>query len=113
LGQTNATLVVTNATAANAGSYDVVTSNPHGMTLSRRAPLSFFALSQGEDGLGLDLTGVIGTDYVYELQYVTEAGRNDWQTLTNLTLPTNPYRFVDPTASSDQQRYYRAVLLPW
>lgn len=113
-GETNATLVVSNVLQTEArNSYTVVITNVFGSTVSRYAPLSVFTISRGPDGVGLDLYGIAQQEYVYVLQYVTTPGATNWTTLTNLSLPYSPYRFVDPEVSSTTERYYRAVLLPW
>jgi hypothetical protein len=112
-GETNATLVLTNVAFTNARAYTVIITNAFGGTMSRSAPLSVFTISRGPDGIGLDLYGLVGPDYVYVLQYVTTPGATNWTTLTNLSLPYSPYRFVDPEVNTTTERYYRAVLLPW
>jgi hypothetical protein len=96
-GETNATLVVSNALVATR--YDVVVSNPYGSAVSRYAPLSFFSFVPATNGFGLDLNGVVGAEYVYQLQYATNVPCTNWITLTNLSLPTVPYRFVDTARS--------------
>jgi hypothetical protein len=113
IGQTNATLVVSNVTATSVGTYTVIVTNPHGGELSRSAYLSTFTISKGPDGVGLDLNGLVSSPpAVYEIQYVSAPDATNWLTITNLPLPSNPYRFVDPEATNTTQRYYRAVMFP-
>jgi len=116
-GQTNATLVVSNVTATDTGYYTVVITNAYGLVVSRNIPLTLFSLSRVPEGIALDLNGYRGGGgnpaAVYELQYVARPGDANWLTLTNLSLPTSPYRFIDTSVTNTAQRYYRAVLLPW
>ncbi|MCP5522218.1 MAG: PQQ-binding-like beta-propeller repeat protein [Verrucomicrobiales bacterium] len=42
----------------------------------------------------------------------TITGWTEWQTLTNLVLPTSPYQFVDLESLDDCSRVYRTTLLP-
>ena len=114
-GRTNATLVVTNVATRDTGYYDVVVSNPYGSKLSDYAPLTFFSLTRVPEGMALDLEGfrgyLGGPPAVYELRCLTDVAATTWTVLTNFTLPTSPYRWVD-TGPTNAQRYYRAVLLP-
>jgi len=84
--------------------------NLYGRTISRNAPVSCFALNRTSEGNVLDLS--VGTNYVYELQYVPEVTRTNWIGLTNFFLQTNVFRFVDSGATNDPQRFYRAVVQP-
>lgn len=57
---------------------------------------------------GLTITGAVGM--VCEIQYASElAPTNTWLSLTNLTLPSNPYLWFDLTSAGVAQRFYRAV----
>jgi len=57
---------------------------------------------------GLAISGVIGT--TYEIQYSTDLSSNTWQPLVDITLPTNPYLYVDTTSPASGQRFYRAAV---
>jgi len=37
---------------------------------------------------------------------------NVWTTLTNLTLPSSPFEFVDKTTPQPLRRFYRAIPVP-
>jgi len=59
---------------------------------------------------GLTITGVVGSNYV--VQYVTDLSQtNNWQLLTNLILPSNPYLWFDASCPATSRRLYR-VLAP-
>jgi formylglycine-generating enzyme required for sulfatase activity len=56
---------------------------------------------------GLSITGTIGS--VYSIQYATSlATTNNWNGLTNITLLSSPFLWIDTTAPVAQHRYYRA-----
>jgi hypothetical protein len=113
IGQTNDTLVVSNVTNTDVNVYSVIVTNLYGGQLSRSVHLSTFTISQGPDGVGLDLNGrVLSPPAVYEIQYVSAPDATNWLTITNLPLTSTPYRFVDPEATNTTQRYYRAVMFP-
>ena len=61
----------------------------------------------------LNISGVVGGSYRidYLNTLLTNAG-NNWQPLTNFTLPSSPYTWTDTQTSNSQSRFYRAVLLP-
>jgi formylglycine-generating enzyme required for sulfatase activity len=75
---------------------------------------AFRACAQTAPGLGLQflagrptlsITGVVGS--VCTVQYITTLSpTNNWQFLTNLTLPQSPWLVVDPSGVSDS-RFYR------
>jgi formylglycine-generating enzyme len=57
---------------------------------------------------GLTITGAVGM--VCEIQYASALVQtNIWLSLTNLTLPSNPYLWFDLTSAGVAQRFYRAV----
>jgi len=57
---------------------------------------------------GLSITGSVGS--TYQIQYVSQlGGANDWVTLTNLVLPSNPTVWVDTTSTIPQTRFYRVI----
>jgi formylglycine-generating enzyme required for sulfatase activity len=59
--------------------------------------------------LRLTISSTVGTTNVIE--YAAELGTNQWRTLTNLVVVNSPYMFVDSSALSSSQRFYR-VLVP-
>src|SRR5208283_329936 len=54
---------------------------------------------------GLTITGTVGSNYVV-LCSTNLSQTNNWQTLTNLTLPSSPYLWVDTSAPATAQRFY-------
>jgi hypothetical protein len=114
LDGTTATLLVTNATADQAGSYAVTITNMAGMVTSTPATLSIYDTAAAVlevptcaigDPFQLSITGVPG------FNYAIEASTNlvDWMPVaTN----TSPFTFVDGDATNFPVRYYRSVYLP-
>jgi hypothetical protein len=60
--------------------------------------------------VALYLTGPIGSEY--RIEYTPVLGPTNWTTLTNITLPTQPYIYVDYDTPTAPQRFYRAVPVP-
>jgi outer membrane protein assembly factor BamB len=49
----------------------------------------------------------------YRIEYVNaQTGFDNWQFLTNLSLPNGPYLFIDTAATNQWPRYYRTTPLP-
>ena len=61
----------------------------------------------------LELSGLVGR--AYRIDYtdnLNPSGTNDWQTLSNINLPSTPYLIGDPAVTNQAKRFYRGVLLP-
>jgi hypothetical protein len=57
------------------------------------------------------ISGTPGVTYL--IQYVDAlSGLNNWQSLTNLTIPSSPYTWTDPTTPLASKRFYRAIVVP-
>ena len=116
---TNATLLLTNVQAGDVGSYMVTVTNSLGSTNSAAATLTV-DLSALAPVLslnmyaGLTFSGVVGK--TYSVQYLNDFTQTnnwfDWLTLTNFTLPSSPYRFIDWGSPGCSSRFYRAVQTP-
>jgi sugar lactone lactonase YvrE len=52
--------------------------------------------------------GNIGSNYL--IQATANLSSSNWITLTNVTLPTNPYIYIDYSSPTNSQQFYRAVL---
>ena len=49
----------------------------------------------------------------HKIEFVNaQVGFTRWQFLTNLTLPSSPFLFIDTSATEKSQRYYRTTPLP-
>ena len=51
--------------------------------------------------------GQIGSNYL--IQATSNLSTSNWTTLTNVTLPTNPYIYIDYSSPTNSQQFYRAV----
>ena len=58
----------------------------------------------------LTVSGAVGTQY--RIEYATDLIATNWAFLTNITLPTSPYLFIDTTSPRPQERFYRVSTLP-
>ena len=95
------------AATSDVGDYTVVVSNSVGYVEADAARLALLDLKMLA---ALYLTGPIGSEYRIEYRPVLEP--TNWMTLTNITLPTQPYIYVDYDSAAEPQRFYRAVPLP-
>ena len=100
---TNATLTLTNFSAANVGSYYVAITNASGGIVSQPftvASVDIHLLAT------VYVNGPLGSNFLIQAATNLAAG---WITLTNVLLPTQPYLYVDYSSLTNQQRFYRAV----
>jgi hypothetical protein len=51
--------------------------------------------------------GQIGSNYL--IQATANLSTSNWTTLTNVTLPSQPYIYIDYSSPTNNQRFYRAV----
>ncbi|HXC99088.1 MAG TPA: NHL repeat-containing protein [Verrucomicrobiae bacterium] len=51
--------------------------------------------------------GQIGSNYL--IQAISNLSTTNWTTLTNVTLPSNPYIYIDYNSPTNSQQFYRAV----
>lgn len=58
---------------------------------------------------GIQLTGT--PSHNYTIQYTDSLSANNWQSLSNFTLPTATMTSFDPGSNSKQQRSYRGLLV--
>ncbi|MBL9171844.1 MAG: hypothetical protein JNN07_29205 [Verrucomicrobiales bacterium] len=92
-------------TVAVTGPDGTVTSNPATVKVNPAGP----QLTNPALFMGMVFQGTVGGQY--RVEYANSANAASWQSLTNLTLPSSPYLFIDTTASAGApQRYYRLVI---
>jgi len=117
LGDTNATMVITNLIAANAGYYFVTVSNAAGttnvganLTVLPVPPFEVKPLASGTvtttDGFPLKVTSRPGADVV-----IIEATADlvNWTPIYTNRTPTAEFDFLDRSASNQPLRYYRSL----
>ena len=107
-GATNSTLTRTNLTFGHAGSYRIVVTSPYGTATSTAARLHYVGLNLYPV---LTIADAVGSAYRIEVTSDL-VNTNVWTTLTNLTLPSSPYDFMDKSTPQPLRRFYRAVPLP-
>ncbi|MBI3879072.1 MAG: immunoglobulin domain-containing protein [Verrucomicrobia bacterium] len=107
-GATNATLTLTNFGAGQAGLYTLFVSNSVGSVTSAGATLTVFDI---HTYAGLTIAGPVGANY--RIDYRNDlVNTNNWLVLTNITLPSSPYLYIDLESPVIPKRFYRSVLLP-
>lgn len=58
---------------------------------------------------GIEITGATGL--IYRIDFAEPLSPTNWITLTNITLPSSPFFFVDKTSAANHgNRFYRAVI---
>jgi hypothetical protein len=111
---TAATLVLTNVTMSQAGSYSVTATNLASSTNSSTVLLSVYASAAATfSGAGyftngqfhVSVTGVPGYDYAVS----GSTNLSDW---TPLQTNVSPFTFIDTNAATLPERFYRAQLVP-
>jgi hypothetical protein len=108
---TNAILQLATVQPAQAGHYFVVVTNTYGSATSGVAVLTVsqpprLDIGRSNGAPRLELFGVPG--YAYAVEHTPVIPTNTWVSLTNTTLTSDTWRFVDSSAGSIPQRYYRA-----
>ena len=92
-------------TVAVTGPDGTVTSAPATVKVNPASP----QLTNPALFMGMVFQGTVGGQY--RVEYANSATAPSWQSLTNLTLPSSPYLFIDTTARAGApQRYYRLVV---
>lgn len=108
-GATSDSLLLTNLQAADAGTYTVVVSNPHGST--RSDPATLLVNPAGVSialHTALTIDGVVGL--TYGIQYTSDlSDSNSWQGLANITLTRPTQQWFDIQPANEVQRYYQVV----
>jgi hypothetical protein len=110
-GATNATLLLTNVLAANAGSYTVTVTNAGGSktsapaTLTLLSPPSIQPVIVTPGVLNLNFTAEAG--HGYAVQFLDALPPGNWQTLTNFVASAASANITVADPISKPQRFYR------
>lgn len=105
-GATSPTLTLTNLDAMAAGTYSVIITNLAGAVTNSLYTISLLDLGMYA---GLTIVGQVGGNY--EIDYWNDLDTNA-TVLTNLTLPSSPYLFIDTTSPFYSKRFYHVTLQP-
>jgi concanavalin A-like lectin/glucanase superfamily protein/immunoglobulin I-set domain protein len=106
-GATNASLTLTNVSAANIGVYTATITNPLGSLTSVGAILTTVDIKMFA---GIIINGVVGTNYTIESTSALQA--TNWMILTNTALPSLPYIYIDYSSITNPLQFYRAFPAP-
>ena len=104
LGATNASYTVSPAGLANLGGYDVAVANSAGTNMSSVASLALLDLKMLA---AVYLSATNGSRY--RIDAATELAPTNWITVTNVTITTQPYIYVDYASPTNTYKFYRAV----
>lgn len=115
-GSGSSELTISPATYADLGIYSVVARNEAGTATSASASLSTSGggptpqITSPALYFGFGVSGEIGK--TYRIEYVENAGAQNWTPAGTVSLVTTPQLWLDTTASASRKRFYRTVLLP-
>jgi hypothetical protein len=56
---------------------------------------------------GLNILGPLGANY--NIQSIPTLNGNTWTTVTNISLPSQPYIYIDYNSPTNTKQFYRAV----
>jgi sugar lactone lactonase YvrE len=97
----------TNGVAAEKGTFASGLNHPGGLAFSVIAANSTFSVSIKMFAGIILKNGQIGSNYL--IQATSNLSTSNWTTLTNVTLPSSPYIFIDYSSYTNSQQFYRAV----
>ena len=101
-GATGATYQQTTSGLTNIGYYRVIASNSQASNTNAAVRLTFLNLNMYA---GLNIDGPLGA--VYNIQSTPNLASN-WVTLTNISLPSQPYVYIDYSSPTNSKQFYRA-----
>lgn len=110
-GATNAIFRIPTAQLNDAGTYTVTVSNSLDSATSNPAMLTVLPGVEIALYSGITVQGEAGAACQIDCSYDL-SNTNNWTPLTNFTLPTATYLWIDPTPATLQRRFYRAILSP-
>jgi hypothetical protein len=103
-GATSNSYTISSTTLTNIGYYTVVASNSVNTNTSSVATLAFICLKMLA---AVYVTGPIGANY--QIDATPALGPTNWTSLTNVTITSQPYIYVDYSTPTNSQQFYRAV----
>lgn len=109
-GATDSVLTLTNVQLSQSGSYTALVTNAVASATTMPATLTVLPALEMNLVPALTLVGSIGSSNRIEYRSLG-APDNEWLTLTNLVLTTNPQLYLDFSAIGQPARFYRMVQL--
>lgn len=107
IGATGLNFVLNSSSPTNIGYYRVVAANTLGTNTSSNARITFLNINMYA---GLCIYGPLNANYAIQ-STPTLGGGTNWTTLTNISLPTQPYIYIDYATPTNSKQFYRAVPL--
>ena len=105
-GATDSTYTIPSTGLTNIGYYTVVIANSVNTNTSASASASLTFLNLAMYA-GLNIIGPIGANY--NIQSIPALNATNWTTLTNISLPTQPYIYIDYNSPTNSRQFYRAL----
>ena len=106
---TNASYSIASVSTSDSGGYQSVIANSFGSVTSRVAQLTV-AFLEIHSYAGITVLGV--PSRTYQIEATPASGTPNWQTVTNLLLPSSPYIWFDRESPGLPARIYRVSELP-
>ena len=102
-GATGSSYSLGSSSVTNIGFYRVVIANSVNTNTSASVSLTFLNINMYA---GLNINGPVGA--TYNIQSTPALGATNWVALTNISLPTQPYVFIDYSTPTNSKQFYRA-----
>ena len=103
-GATGPVYSLNTSSLTNVGYYQAAVSNPAGTVNSASASLTLLNINMYA---GLNIVGPLGANY--NVQSIPALNASNWTTLTNVSLPSQPYIYIDYSSPTNSKQFYRAV----
>jgi len=103
-GATGANYSQATSGVTNIGYYRVLASNFVNTNTSIGVSLTFLNINMYA---GLNIVGPLGANY--NVQSIPALNGSNWTTLTNISLPSQPYIYIDYNSPTNAVQFYRAV----
>jgi hypothetical protein len=105
-GATFASLTLDDISSAETGLYTVTVYNGLGSVTSQSVSVASVTVQKFD---GVVVSGLIGAQYA--IQSAPALNPTNWTTLTNITLSSQPYVYIDYASPSNPSQHYRALPL--
>jgi len=103
-GATGASYSLASSDLTNIGFYRVLAANSVNTNTSATVSLTFLNLNMYA---GLNILGPVGANY--NVQSTPALNGSNWTTLTNVSLASQPYIYIDYNSPTNAKQFYRAV----
>jgi hypothetical protein len=106
-GATESSYHIDSSSPTNIGYYRVVASNPAQTNTSTVVSLTLLSVKMYA---GVNIYGPLGANYL--VQSIPVVNGTNWTTLTNISLPSQPYIYIDYSSPTNACQFYRVSPLP-